>query len=209
MKMDMKSFLTGPLAVNCYVVFDEDSRDCLIIDPGGQAAAIEAFLQEEKLHPVCILNTHGHGDHIGAVDELRDMTGVPFFIHAADAPMLLDAKKNLSAFMGFALKTRPADGFLQDGQRIACGAGEFQVIHTPGHSSGGICLYGAGWLFSGDSLFAGSIGRCDFPGASELQLVSALKKKIAVLPPATLVYPGHGESTTLKRELASNPYLRN
>ena len=166
-------------------------------------------LEQEKIHLEAILLTHGHGDHIGAVDALRDAMGAKLWIHAADAPMLSEAKKNLSVFMGFSIETRPADHFLTDGQMLSVAGISLQVFHTPGHTPGGVCFYLENILFSGDSLFAESVGRCDFPGASSAQLIAALQEKIMCLPDETKVYPGHGPATSIGWERLYNPYLQN
>ena len=206
--MRMKSFTVGPLGVNCYVLQDDFSDAGLVIDPGGNAEELLQYLKQEHISLQTIVNTHGHGDHIGADDRLRQATGARLLIHAADAPMLADARANLSAYMGFTVQAAPADAFLQDGETLQVGHMSFTVLHTPGHSPGGICLFGEGVLFSGDSLFAESIGRCDFPGASETELVAALQKKILPLPDDVKVYPGHGPVTTIGWELQHNPYLQ-
>ncbi len=206
--MRMKSFTVGPLGVNCYVLQDDFSDAGLVIDPGGNAEELLQYLKQEHISLQTIVNTHGHGDHIGADDRLRQATGARLLIHAADAPMLADARANLSAYMGFTVQAAPADAFLQDGETLQVGHMSFTVLHTPGHSPGGICLFGEGVLFSGDSLFAESIGRCDFPGASETELVAALQKKILPLPDDVKVYPGHGPGTTIGWERQHNPYLQ-
>lgn len=206
--MRMKSFTVGPLGVNCYVLQDDFSDAGLVIDPGGNAEELLQYLKQEHISLQTIVNTHGHGDHIGADDRLRQATGSRLLIHAADAPMLADARANLSAYMGFTVQAAPADAFLQDGETLQVGHMSFTVLHTPGHSPGGICLFGEGVLFSGDSLFAESIGRCDFPGASETELVAALRKKILPLPDDVKVYPGHGPGTTIGWERQHNPYLQ-
>ena len=206
--MRMKSFTVGPLGVNCYVLQDDFSDAGLVIDPGGNAEELLQYLKQEHISLQTIVNTHGHGDHIGADDRLRQATGARLLIHAADAPMLADARANLSAYMGFTVQAAPADAILQDGETLQVGHMSFTVLHTPGHSPGGICLFGEGVLFSGDSLFAESIGRCDFPGASETELVAALQKKILPLPDDVKVYPGHGPGTTIGWERQHNPYLQ-
>ena len=206
--MRMKSFTVGPLGVNCYVLQDDFSDAGLVIDPGGNAEELLQYLKQEHISLQTIVNTHGHGDHIGADDRLRQATGARLLIHAADAPMLADARANLSAYMGFTVQAAPADAFLQDGETLQVGHMSFTVLHTPGHSPGGICLFGEGVLFSGDSLFAESIGRCDFPGASETELVAALQKKILPLPDDVKVYPGHGPGPTIGWERQHNPYLQ-
>lgn len=206
--MQMKAFMVGPLGVNCYVLKDEFSGEGMVIDPGGSAAEILAYIKAEKIAVRYILNTHGHGDHIGGNDALRQGTGARLLIHGADAPMLTDPKKNLSAYMGFQAQAAAADEFLTDGQQLSVGHLSFQVLHTPGHSPGGICLFGEGVLFSGDSLFAESVGRCDFPGASEAALLKSLRDKVLPLPDEVRVYPGHGPATTIGWERQHNPYLR-
>ena len=208
MTVKLQSFETGPLGVNCYIVADSDSKEGIVIDAGGNADQLLRYIKAEGIHIQVLLNTHGHGDHIGAVDALRDALKVPLLMHAADQPMLGDAKKNLSAFMGFPVTARPAEGTLEDGQRISAGALSFEVLHTPGHSPGGICLLGMGMLFSGDSLFAESIGRCDFPGASQTQLLVSLQQKVMILPDAIRVYPGHGPDTSIAWERRHNLYLQ-
>jgi hydroxyacylglutathione hydrolase len=207
MMIEMQSFEVGPLGVNCYVLWEKNTKEGLVIDPGGDVADILQYITAKDIHVVAIVNTHGHGDHIGANDSLREATGAKLFIHQADAYMLADLKENFSAYMGVPAISKPADGFLADGDIVAFGDSRFSVMHTPGHSPGGICLLGGGMLFSGDSLFSGSIGRCDFPGASAEQLISALKEKVLPLPDETMVYPGHGPSTSIGQERRHNPYL--
>ncbi len=206
--MQMKTFIVGPIDVNCYVLQDEASHNGMIIDPGGSAKEILEYVKSAGIAVQYIVNTHGHGDHIGADDALREATGAKLLIHAADAPMLAEPRRNLSAYMGFSAQAAPADGFLADGQEIRLGKLYFRALHTPGHSPGGICLLGEGVLFSGDSLFAGSVGRCDFPGASESDLLQALRDKILPLPDEVKVYPGHGPATTIGSERLHNPYLQ-
>ena len=206
--MIIKSFVVGPIGVNCYVVSDADSGQGIIIDPGGNAKGIIAYVKAQKIAIKYIVDTHGHGDHIGANDAVRDATGALLLIHRADQYMLSDARANLSAFMGFSALSRPADQLLAEGDEVAFAGASFKVVHTPGHSPGGICLIGEGIVFSGDTLFAESIGRCDFPGGSEIELVRSVKKKLLPLPDDTKVYPGHGPGTTIGWERRYNPYLQ-
>lgn len=209
MSIEMRSFETGPLGVNCYILWDKETREGMVIDAGGNAQELLDFIASEKLKIQFIVNTHGHGDHIGANDALRDALRVPLLIHSADQVMLTDSRKNLSAFMGVPVVCRAAEENLQDGQEISFADAHFKILYTPGHSPGGVCLYGEGRLFSGDSLFAESVGRCDFPGASESQLIQALQAKVMILPDETRVYPGHGPATTIGWEHLHNPYLMN
>jgi glyoxylase-like metal-dependent hydrolase (beta-lactamase superfamily II) len=201
---------TAPIEENCYIAYDEESKEALVIDPGNEGEKILSLLKGEDLKVQTILLTHGHWDHIGAVEELRRKLEVPVQIHGDDASMLTDSRQNLYAFMsGGRMEGEPADKVFREGAVFACGAYSFKVIHTPGHTPGGCCFYcqEAGVLFSGDSLFAEEIGRCDFPGGSLSSLVGSLKEKILCLPEETKVYPGHGPATRVGWERLHNPYL--
>ncbi|MCR5560165.1 MBL fold metallo-hydrolase [Schwartzia sp. (in: firmicutes)] len=205
MKVDY--FVVGPVEVNCYVIYD-DNRIGAVIDPGGNPERILEHIKKEKLDIRYVLNTHGHGDHIGADDAIRDATGAPLYIHEADAGMLADPRENLSAFMGYHALARPADKLLHGGETITFGDITLKVVCTPGHSPGGVCFVGDGIVFSGDALFAESIGRTDFPGGSLQELVSSIKKELFSLPDETEVYPGHGPKTTIGWEKMYNPYMQ-
>lgn len=202
----IRSFAVGPLEVNCYVVSDA-SGEGVVIDPGGGADTVLAYIRERGIAVKAVLDTHGHGDHIGANDAVRDAVRVPLYIHAADAPMLGDSRLNFSFFMGYQALSRPAEHFLAEGDTVRFGRSSLRVLHTPGHSAGGLCFVGDGVVFTGDTLFAGSIGRCDFPGGSETELVGHIKRKLLALPDDTAVYPGHGPASTIARERMGNPYL--
>lgn len=207
----MKSFTVGPLGVNCYILESTNSNECLVIDPGGGAEGILDYLNGSGKCLRAIVNTHGHGDHIGAVEELRKATGAVYMIHAEDEKMVMDSDLNLSGPMGFPTSLIKPDVLLKENYTVTVGDINLKVIHTPGHTPGGICLYGeyegGPVLFSGDSLFAEGIGRCDFPGGSMETLVRALKEKIMILPSNTKVYPGHGPSSEIGWEKLHNPYL--
>ncbi|MDY6296089.1 MAG: MBL fold metallo-hydrolase [Schwartzia succinivorans] len=205
--MKVEYFVVGPIDVNCYVISDDNGIGA-VIDPGGNAERILAYIKKENLDIRYVLNTHGHGDHIGADDAVRDGTGAPLYIHAADADMLTDARKNLSAFMGYQALARPADVLLHGGEEITVGDIKLKVVCTPGHSAGGVCFVGDGFVFSGDALFADSIGRTDFPGGAQVELVGSIKRELMVLPDETEVYPGHGPKTTIGWERVYNPYLQ-
>ena len=206
-KLAIQSFAVMPFDENCYVVSD-DTGEGVVIDPGGMAPEILAYIREAGIVVKAVLNTHGHCDHIGADDAIRDVTGAPLYIHAEDAPMLTDMKKNLAAFMGFRALARPAERLLSEGGKIAFGQSELEVVHTPGHTTGGVCFVGEGVAFTGDTLFAGSIGRSDFPGGSEADLIGNIKKKLLALPDETKVYAGHGPSSEIGWERKCNPYLQ-
>lgn len=204
--MQVKRLVVGALGVNCYIVYDE-AKEAAVIDPGDDGERILEFIQENELKIKYIINTHAHADHIGANNTVKEQTGAQLLISAADAPWLENPNYNLSAFMGQSIISCGADVILKEGDTIRFGNIELRVLETPGHTPGGICLWGDGVLFSGDTLFSGSIGRCDFPFGSMEQLITSLKAKISDLPPATKVYPGHGPATTIGDELAMNPYL--
>ena len=206
-KLTIQSFAVMPFDENCYVVSDETGEG-VVIDPGGMAKQILSYIREAKLSIKAVLDTHGHCDHIGANDEIRDETGAPLYIHKEDAAMISDMKLNLSAFMGFRVISRPAEHLLSEGDRISFGQTELEVIHTPGHTKGGVCFVGEGVAFTGDTLFAGSIGRSDFPGGSEVELIGNIKKKLLVLPDETKVYSGHGPSSEIGWERQCNPFLQ-
>ena len=210
MALKVLTIPTAPIEENCYIAYDEESKEALVIDPGNEGEKILSLLKGEDLKVQTILLTHGHWDHIGAVEELRRKLEVPVQIHGDDASMLTDSRQNLYAFMsGGRMEGEPADKVFREGAVFACGNYSFKVIHTPGHTPGGCCFYcqEAGVLFSGDSLFAEEIGRCDFPGGSLSSLVGSLKEKILCLPEETKVYPGHGPATRVGWERLHNPYL--
>ena len=206
-KLTIQSFAVMPFDENCYVVSD-DTGEGVVIDPGGMAKEILAYIREAKLSIKAVLDTHGHCDHIGANDAIRDATEAPLYIHKEDGAMISDIRLNLSAFMGFKVISRPAEHLLSEGDKISFGQSELEVLHTPGHTIGGVCFLGDGVAFTGDTLFAGSIGRSDFPGGSEVELIGNIKKKLLALPDETKVYSGHGPSSEIGWERQCNPYLQ-
>ena len=206
-KLTIQTFAVMPFDENCYVVSD-DTGEGVVIDPGGMAKEILSYIREEKLSIKAVLDTHGHCDHIGANDAIRDATEAPLYIHKEDAAMISDMRLNLSAFMGFKVISRPAEHLLSEGDKISFGQSELEGIHTPGHTKGGVCFVSEGVAFTGDTLFAGSIGRSDFPGGSEVELIGNIKKKLLVLPDETKVYSGHGPSSEIGWERKCNPYLQ-
>lgn len=198
----------GSLGANCYIVGVENSKDALVIDPGGNAKKIAAFAAENGLNIKLIVNTHGHIDHIAGNDELRDITGAPLAIHSLDAEMLSDSTLNLSALMGAAREFRSADRLLSDGDDIELGSIGFKVLHTPGHTKGGICIAGEGVVFTGDTLFNGSVGRSDFPGGDHKTLIESINSKLMALADNTVIYPGHMEESTILNERRFNMFLK-
>ncbi|HUV04903.1 MAG TPA: MBL fold metallo-hydrolase [Armatimonadota bacterium] len=204
----LRRFVVGPLDANCYLAADQASLEALIIDPGGDPDAIADAALSEGFTVRAIVDTHAHADHTAANDALRGYFGCPIMIHEFDAPCLTDPEANLSAWAGHANPAvSPADRLLKDGGEIAIGQLVFRVVHTPGHTPGGICLMVDGVLFSGDTLFAGGIGRTDLPGGSHDQLIESIRSRLFALPDDTVVYPGHGPETTIGHERETNPWL--
>lgn len=206
--MLIKKLTVGPLESNCYLVADEETREGIIIDPGEEGERILRAVGREGIVPRHLINTHGHIDHIGANGYLKGkIEELKLGIHEADARMLINAHENLANFAGGGLTSPPADFFLKEGDEITLGKKCLQVIHTPGHTPGGICLLGEREVFTGDTLFAGSVGRTDLPGGSMELLMKSLREKLMVLADDTVIYPGHGELSTIGRERASNPFI--
>ena len=198
---------TGPLEVNCYIIGCEKTMKAAVIDPGGNADRILQRLSELKLQTVMIINTHGHFDHIGGNGDLLKATGAELIIHRDDSILLERAGEHAAAF-GLRAEPSPAPTRLLNGdETLQLGELTLQVIHTPGHSPGGVCFYVDDYLFVGDTLFAGSIGRTDLPGGHHQLLIAGIKEKLLPLPENTKVYPGHGPMTTIGEEKLHNPFL--
>jgi Zn-dependent hydrolases, including glyoxylases len=194
----LKGLEISAMAVNCYIVGCEETREVAVIDPGGNPRAILKLLEDDELKAVYIINTHGHIDHIGANRAIKDATGAKILIHEADSKMLVNSVSNFSFLMGSKVTSPPADQFLKDGDIIKIGnTVELEVIHTPGHSPGGICLKTGDIMFVGDTLFYGSIGRTDFPGGSYKQLIENIRDRILCYDDKVVCYPGHGPETTV------------
>lgn len=190
---------------NTYLVWDEFSKEAMIIDPADKS---QTLLDAVKgLNLKYIVNTHGHGDHIGGNKFLKENTQAKLAIHELDASMLNDPNQNLSTHWGAQLVSASADIKLKDGDSLQLGNKKIAVIHTPGHSRGGICLLVEDLLFCGDTLFAGSIGRTDLPGGDYATLINAIKTKLLVLNGNTKVFPGHGPDTTIEDEKIGNPFV--
>jgi len=204
--MILEKLVVGPLATNCYIVGSESGRQGMIIDPGDEANKILNRVKNLGLDIKYIVLTHGHLDHIGALKEVKEATSAQVAIHTNDVSTIKN--KLLSIFLGIRHKSPPPpDKLLNDGDIISIGRLSFAVIHTPGHTPGGICLLGEGVLFSGDTLFNYGIGRADLPGGSYSQLMNSIQTKLMVLADEVIVYPGHGPQTTIGTERQGNSFL--
>lgn len=201
--MRIMTLEVGPFFSNCYIVGPDSGSEGLVIDAGAEPGEIMVAIRKMRLTIKYIVATHGHMDHVGAVSEVKKATGSAFAIHEADAGFL---SRRGFLFGGIGAGIQP-DLLLHGGELIRAGGLVFKVVHTPGHSPGGICLVGDGVIFSGDTLFRNSIGRYDFPGASGHQLLDSIRNKLLSLPDETVVYPGHGPQTTVGEERKNNPFL--
>ncbi|NMB07811.1 MAG: MBL fold metallo-hydrolase [Tissierellia bacterium] len=206
--MKVVTIPAGIYAANCYLVYSENTKKAIVIDPGGDVDDIMAKIEELNLDIEYIILTHGHGDHIGGVLELKSFIDVPIAIHKEDEYMLKNGNQNLSSQMVMGTIELNADILLEDGDEISFGDLTAKIIHTPGHTPGGISIKIGNSIFTGDTLFAGSIGRTDFPGGSYKEIISSIKNRIIIYPDETIIYPGHGPATNVKIEKANNPFLR-
>lgn len=197
----------GMLEANCYIYGDADTKEVVVIDPGAEEEKIVRRILENQYVVKYIIATHGHSDHISGIKFLKEKTNAKVAIHENDADYLNDARKNLSAYMGTESIQGEADILLKEGDILTVGKHSLQIIHTPGHTQGGVCILSGNILFSGDTLFQDSIGRTDLPGGNYEQLISSIKEKLLTLDENVKVYPGHGGQTTIKHEKNHNPYL--
>ena len=198
----------GLIGTNCYLVINEEQKTGVVIDPGGDAEQILEKIRQKGIDIEAIFLTHGHSDHIMAVDEVREATGAKVYISEADAGMLTKASSNLSIYMGAGREFKATDEFLVDGETITAAGLKFQVVATPGHTKGGVCLVCGDTVFCGDTIFSESIGRTDLPGGSYSQILHSIKTKIMVLPDEMKLLPGHGPATTIGWERRRNPFLQ-
>jgi glyoxylase-like metal-dependent hydrolase (beta-lactamase superfamily II) len=205
--MIVEKIVVGPLASNCYIVADDVAPEGIIIDPGDEAGFILERVNELGIDIKYILLTHAHLDHIAATARVKEATGASLAVHAEEAAGLND--KTLGLLMGVTLPEVPGpDWLLRGWESIEFGGLSFTVLHTPGHSLGGVCLLGEGVLFSGDTLFNSGIGRSDMPGGDPEILLQSIHTRLLILPDETVVYPGHGPQTTIGDERRSNPFLQ-
>lgn len=198
--MIIKAIATGMIEENCYIVMDENTNEGFLVDPGADAEILASAVENMKMKPKFILLTHGHWDHVGAVVELKDRFNIPFYISKNDNDMIQSGQDTYGS-------TPNPDGYLKEGDTFKFANKTISVIETPGHTPGGVCFLVDKSLFTGDTLFNGTIGRTDFVGGSFETLVSSVRGKLAILPEDIKVYPGHGPSTTIGLEKRHNPYI--
>jgi len=207
-------YVVGMVQTNCYVAFNKVTKECVVIDPGASGKQLAEKIRQDGLTPVAILLTHGHFDHVSAAKTVAKEFDIKIYAHKAEAETLHDSKKNASWMMG-ASESYDADVFVNDGEVLNLAGFEIKVLHTPGHTEGGCCYYipEEAVIFTGDTLFAQSVGRTDLPGGSMSQLVRSIQGKILVLTEAgnedtdITAYPGHNDITTIETERKYNPYL--
>jgi len=206
--MKVEQFTVGPLFTNCYLVTCEKTNESLLIDPGDVTGELMDKIQRSSLQ--AILLTHGHFDHIGGVNAIKDVTGAPILIHSLDAPMLADPGMNGSHMIGMAIRSYEPSGFLSEGEDVLFGESKLGVIQTPGHTKGGVSFVSDGeFIIAGDTLFKLSVGRWDLPGGDYTVLMKTLKDVFYDLTDSTKVYPGHGETTTIGFEKKYNQFMGN
>lgn len=206
--MILKGLEISTMGENCYIVGCEETMEVAVIDPGGNPQGIVKLLQDNNYKAIYIINTHGHIDHIGGNAGVKEATGAKILIHEKDSKMLTNPASNFSFLFGSKVVSPPADQFIDQGDIIKIGnTVELEVIYTPGHSPGGICLKTGNTIFVGDTLFQGSIGRTDFPGGSHKQLIQMINEKLLCYDDEVVCYPGHGPATTIGYERNHNPFL--
>ncbi len=207
--MILETFPVGPLQCNCTILGDEETGEAIVVDPGDEVARIHRRLTELGLELKQIIVTHAHIDHVGGALQLKQLTGAPIFLNQNDLP-LLKMMHMQAGWLGVdPPETAPPDAGLADGQRVGLDRYPAQVIHTPGHTQGSVCLHFAPlkMLIAGDTLFAGSIGRTDLPGGNFDQIIDSIQTRLLALPDETKVLPGHGPATTIGDERQNNPFI--
>lgn len=206
--LEVRQLTVGMIGTNCYLAVNRVTKEAVIIDPGDEAGRIKRLIMENNYAPQAILLTHGHFDHVMAADSLSAEYGVGIYIHELEKETLEDPELNVSGMMGNPMTFHATD-FVRDGELLNLAGYTFQVLLTPGHTKGGVCYYLASEhvLFSGDTLFSGSVGRTDFPGGSMSTLIGSIREKLLTLPDETTVYPGHMEVTTIGDERTGNMFL--
>ncbi|MBM3324726.1 MAG: MBL fold metallo-hydrolase [Calditrichaeota bacterium] len=206
--LKIQSWTVGFVETNTYLIWCSETREAALVDPGGDTEHILNFAKKNGLAIRYIINTHGHADHIAENSLAKERTGAPLLIHEADRPMLMNPELNFSLAFGLPVVSPDADGLLREGDSIALGKLALSILHTPGHSPGSISLVYDKVVIVGDTLFCRSVGRTDLPGGSVRQLEASIRKKLYKLPADTIVYTGHGPTTTIGEERRENPFVR-
>jgi glyoxylase-like metal-dependent hydrolase (beta-lactamase superfamily II) len=205
--MKIEHIVVGPLQSNCYIVYDENSLEAMVIDPGGEPEKILNVIEDIKLKICYIVCTHAHFDHLGALAGLKKKTNAKIVMHKNELVIYMGARDQ-GVFMGYEIEQPPKpDMFVGEGDELSFGGLQFKVLYTPGHSPGGICLYSEGIIFTGDTVFAGSVGRTDFYGGSIEELKKSFMRIIS-LPPETKIFPGHGDLSNIRDEKKMNFFVQ-
>lgn len=206
--MILETIPVGMIQANCYILGDEETREAVVIDPGGDTPVILRALEARKLNPTAILATHGHFDHVEGLASLKRAIGTPIYLHQGDLP-LVQGMTGQGLLFGVRVEAAPApDRLLEEGDRVAFGTLSLEVLHTPGHSLGSVSYLIDKSVFVGDLLFAGSIGRTDLQGGDYQTLLQSVRTKIFTLPDDTVIYPGHGPASTVATEKRTNPFFQ-
>jgi len=205
--MILMRLVVGPLQVNCFILADDKTKEAVVIDPGDDAEDILRLINDKMLKVKYIVNTHAHFDHVGANKAVKESTGAELLLHAEDAPLLASVSSQSRTFGLEPVVSPPPDRLVKHGDMITTGEISLKVLHTPGHTPGGISLLEQGLVFTGDSLFAGSIGRTDFPGGNLMTLLNSIRTHLMTLSDDTKIFSGHGPASTIGDERRDNPFL--
>ena len=203
----VETLAVGPLQANCHILYDQQTGEAMVIDPGDEGPRIVDHVNKMGLKPLMILNTHGHVDHIGANGWLKEHWGIPLAIHQGEAELLCNATANMSSYLGVEITSPPADILFKDGDAFPIGSDQLCVLDVSGHSPAGSAFHIQKLVFTGDALFKQGVGRTDFPGGSHEKLIRNIRKNLLSLSDDTVVCPGHGPKTTIGDEKYNNPYL--